>query len=188
MKPKIIAGLAVAAALLASFCLARSGDARRKELSSTRRVVIDGRAFVSDESSPDDGSLLERELSRLGVVLPDGFILPEASNPPHPAFEGRLKESRQRPLEAFRLPAGLTAEHTLRMEGEGAPVDLVFGTISVSGPSIRTRLLSAGWETVSAGDASGGVHVLQFDRGKETFVVCLDDAESAFLLLREVGR
>jgi len=178
----------VAVSLFASLCLVRSGDARRKELSSTRRVVIDGRAYVSDESSPDAGSLLGRELGRLGVGLPDGFTLPEESNPPHPAFEARLKESRSRPLEAFRLPAGLTAEHTLRMEGEGAPVDLVFGTISTPGPSIRSRLLSAGWESVPAGDGSGGIHVLQFGRGKESSIVCLDDAESTFLLFREVGR
>ena len=133
MNRKILTGLAVAATLFVSLCLAGSGNARRKEISSTRRVVIDGRSFVSDESSPDDGSLLKRELGRLGVRLPDGFNLPEESDPSHPAFEGRLKDSRPRVLEAPRLPAGLTAEHTLRMEGEGMPVDLVFGKLGSPG-------------------------------------------------------
>jgi len=187
MNRKIPAGLAVAATLFVSLCLVGNGNARRKEISSTRCVVIDGRSFVSDASSQDAGSLLKRELGRLGVGLPDGFTVPEESVPSHPAFEGRLKESRPRILEPFRLPAGLTAEHTLRMEGGGMPVDLVFGTLGTPGPTIRSRLLSSGWESVSAGKGSGGIHVLQFRRGKETCIVCLDDAEGTFLLIREVG-
>ena len=188
MSRKILTGLAVAATLFVSLCLAGSENARRKEISSTRRVVIDGRSFVPDESSPDDASLLKRELGRLGVRLPDGFTLPEESNPSQPAFEGRLKESRRRVLEAPRLPAGLTAGHTLRMEGEGMAVDLTFGTLGAPGPSIRSRLLSSGWESVSTGKDPGGTRVLQVRRGKETTIVCLDEAEGTFLLFREVGR
>ncbi|MFA5840597.1 MAG: hypothetical protein WC890_08155 [Candidatus Margulisiibacteriota bacterium] len=188
MNRKILTGLAVAATLFVSLCLAGSGNARRKEISSTSRVVIDGRSFVSDESSPDEDSLLKRELGRLGVRLPDGFDLPEESGPSHPALEGRLKDSRPWVLEAPRLPAGLTAEHTLRMEGEGMPVDLVFGKLGSPGPSIRSRLLSSGWKSASAGNDPGVTHVLQITRGKETTIVCLDEAEGTFLLFREVGR
>ena len=189
MNRKILTGLAVAATLFVSLCLAGSGNARRKEISSTRRVVIDGRSFVSDESSPDEGSLLKREIGRLGVRLPDGFEAPEEPASSHPAFSGRLMDSpRPRPIEAPRLPAGLTAEHTLRMEGEGAPVDLVFGTLGTPGPSIRSRLLSSNWKSVSTGKDPGGVNVLQIRRGKETTIACLDEAEGTFLLFREVGR
>jgi len=185
---KILIGLAVAATLFVSLCLAGRGNARREEISSTRRVVIDGRSFVSDESSPDGGSLLKRELGRLGVSLPDGFNLPEESGPSHPALEGRLKDSRPLVLEAPRLAAGLNAEHTLRMEGEGMPVDLVFGTLGSPGPSIRSRLLSSGWKSVSTGIDSGGTHMLHITHGKETTIACLDEAEGTFLLFREVGR
>ena len=189
MNRKILAGLAVAATLFVSLCLVGRGNARRTEISSTRRVVIDGRSFVPDESSPDDGSLLKRELGRLGVRLPDEFDLPEETAPSHPAFSGRLKDSNRPPaIEAPRLPAGLTAEHTLRMEGEGAPVDLVFGKLGSPGPSIRSRLLSSGWKSISTGKDPGGTHVLQITRGKETSLVCLDEAEGTFLLFREVGR
>ena len=125
----------------------------------------------------------------MGVRLPDGFPLPEESVLSHPAFEGRLKESRSPVLGAPRLPAGLTAEHTLRMDGEeGMPVDLVFGTLGAPGPSFRSRLLSSGWKSVSTGKDPGGTHVLQIRRGKETAIVCLDEADGTFLLLREVGR
>jgi len=189
MNRRIPAGLAVAASLFVSLCLVGSGDARRKEISSTRRVVIDGRSFVPDDSSPDDDSLLKRELGRLGVRLPGGFDLPEGTAPSHPVFLGRVKNSNRPPaVEAPRLPAGLTAEHTLRMEGEGMPVDLVFGKLGTPGPSIRSRLLSSGWSSVPTGNGFGGTHVLQIRRGKETGIVCLDDAEGTFLLFREVGR
>lgn len=188
MNRKILAGLAVAATLFVSLCLAGSGNARRKDISSTSGVVIDGRSFVSDESSPGEGSLLKRELDRLGVRLPDGFNLPRESGPSHPAFEGRLKGSRPRVLEAARLPAGLTVEHTLRMEGDGTPIDLVFGKLGTPGPSIRSRLLFSGWKSVSTGKDPGGMHVLQYSRGKETTIACLDEAEGTFLLFREVGR
>ena len=188
MSRKILTGLAVAATLFVSLCLAGSDNARRKEISSARRVVIDGRSFVPDESSPDDGSLLKRELGRLGVRLPDGFTLPEESNPSQSAFEGRLTASRPGVLEAPRLPAGLTAAHTLRMEGEGMAVDLTFGTLGAPGPSIRSRLLSSGWESVSTGKDPGGTRVLQIRREKETTIACLDEAEGTFLLFREVGR
>jgi hypothetical protein len=180
-------GLAVAATLIVSLCLAGNGNARRKEISSTRRVVIDGRSFVADESSRDAGSILRRELDRLGVALPDGLHLPEEPVPPHPALEGRLKGSRPGILEPFRLPAGFTAEHTLRMEGEGTTVDLVFGTLDTPGPSVRSLLRSSGWESVPAGNGSGGIHVLRFRSGKETCIACLDDADGTFLLFREAG-
>ena len=188
MNRKILAGLAVAATLFASLCLVGSGNALRKKISSTDRVVIDGRSFVSDDSSLDDGSLLKRELGGLGVRLPDGFTLPEEPVRQHQAFETRVKESPPPVLETSRLPEGLTAEHTLRMEGEGMPVDLVFGKLGAPGSSIRSRLLNSGWKSLPAGDVSGGMHVLQIRQGKETGIVCLDEAEGTFLLFREGGR
>ena len=68
------------------------------------------------------------------------------------------------------------------------PVDLVFGKVGAPGSSLRSRLLFSGWKSVPTGNGSGGTHVLQIRRGKETSIVCLDDAEGTFLLFREVGR
>lgn len=189
MNRKTGVGVAVAALLFVSLCLVGNGSAVRKEISSTRRVVIDGRSFVTDDSSPDDGSLAKRELDRLGVRPPDGFTIAEDTPPSHPAFSGRLKDSTRSPdVEDPRLPAGWTAEHTLRMEGDGAPVDLVFGKTGSPGPSVHSRLLSCGWKSLSSEKDPGGTRVLQFLHGKETVIVCLDEAEGTFLLFREVGR
>jgi len=188
MNRKTLTGLAVAATLFVSLCLVGRVNARKKELSSTRHVVIDGKAFVADESIPAEGSLLKREIGRLGVRLPDGFTLADESGASHPAFSGRLKDSPARTPDAPRLPAGLMQEHTLRMKGDGASVDLVFGKMGTPGPSIRSRLTTSGWKSVSAGKEPGVVHVLQRTRGKETAIVCLDEAEGTFLHFREVGR
>lgn len=189
MNRKILTGVAVAATLLVSLCLEGNVNARRKETSPTRRVVIDGRAFVPDESSSGEGSLLKRELGRLGLPVPDGFPLPEESAPSHPVFSRRLKDSPgPRLLETTPLPTGLRAEHTLRMEGEGGPVDLVFGSLGTPGPSIRSRLRSSGWESLATGKGPGGIHVLQITQDKEITLVCLDEAEGTFVLFREVGR
>ena len=189
MNRKILTGVAVAASLFVSLCLAGSGDARRKEISSTRRVVIDGRSLVPDESPPVDGSLLKRELGRLGVRPPDGFDLPEEETSSHPVFSGRLKDSDRPPaMESSRLPAGLTAEHTLRLEGEGAPADLVFGKLDTAGSTIRSRLLSSGWKSLSIEKDPGGTRAMQFTHGKETVIVFLDEAEGTFLQFRQVGR
>lgn len=189
MNRNILLGLAAAIMLIASLCVVRRGDALRKEVSPTRHVIVDGKAFVSDESSPDGTSLLKKELGKRGVRLPEGFELTEMSIPSHPVIQGRLKDSPgARPVDTPQLPSGLTADHTLRMEGDGKPVDLVFGTMDSRGSSIRFRLLSSGWETVSTFDPPRLVQVLQFTRGKETNIVCLDEAEGAFLLFREVDR
>ena len=189
MKRKILAGMAVAAALAVSIGIAGSGIARRKETSPTGRVVIDGRSFAVDDSRPHYGSLLKKEIARLGVRLPEGFIVPGEPGPSHQVLSTPLKESRGRvDREDPRLPAGLTAEHILRMDGEGGPVDLVSGTLGARGPSTRSRLLSSGWSSLSPWEEPGGTHVLQIRRGKETDIVCLDEAEGTFLLVREVGR
>jgi hypothetical protein len=189
MNPKISAGFVVGASLFLLLSLSENGNARRKEVSSTRRVIIDRRSFVSEESSTDGGSQLKKELGRMGVRLPDGFTLPQETEDSHPSFEGRVRESRPRVLEApRRLPAGLTEEHTLRMEGEGAPVELVFGKMGSPGASVRSRLLSSGWESLSSEKDPGGMRVLQFLHGKEAVIACLDEAEGTFLLFREVGR
>jgi len=189
MNPKIPVVLAVTSSLFVSLCLAGSGNALRKEISTTRRVFIDGKSFVSDESPPGDGSILKRKLGRQGVPLPEGLDLPEETAPSHPVFSGRLKDSgTSAAITVHRLPAGLTPEHTLRMEGEGAPRDLVFGKLGTPGSSIRSRLISSGWKSLSTEKDVEGTRVLQFTHGKEAATVFLDETEGTFLLFRQVGR
>jgi hypothetical protein len=189
MNRKNLVGFSVAATLFLSVSLVGSGNALRKGISSTRRVVIDGRSLVSDDSTSDDGSFLKREFEHLGVHLPDDIQPAEDRGTSHPAFSGRLKDSPlQIAIAIPRLPTGLTTEHTIRMEGDKRTVDLIFGSVRTPGPSIRSRLLSSGWKSVSTGNDSVRFHVLQTTKGKETSIVCLDEADSTFLLFREVGR
>jgi hypothetical protein len=189
MNRKYSVGLAVATMLFLTLYIAGSVNALRKGISSTNRVVIDGRALVSDESTSDSGSFLIKEINKLGVKLPDGFTPAGEPGTSHPAFSGRLMDSpRHNPAETPGLPAGLIAEHSLRMEGETLSIDLVFGTLGLPGSSIRSRLLSSGWESVSTGKNSGGMGLFQLTHGKETSIVCIDETDRTFLFFREVGR
>lgn len=189
MKRMIFTGSVVAATLFVPLCFVVNVNALRKDPSSTNRVVIDGRSFVSDGSTSDDSSLLKREFGKLGARLPVELNLAEESPPSHPLFSGRLKDSpREQPIDRPILPAGFFPEHTLSMEGGGRPVDLVSGKLAGPGSSIRSRLLSSGWNSAISEKYSGRTHVLQITQGKETSIVCLDEEEGTFLLLREVGR
>jgi len=189
MRRAILFGATCATLVLFAVCLAGRGDARKKDLSSTRWVTIDGESFVREESSMEEPALILREIAKRNVRLPDGFDLRNLHSPPNAVYSGRVVDS-PRPISAaaVRLPAGLAGEHTIRMEGEGEPLELVFGRTAGKGPAVRNRLLASGWESLPVFDAANPLHVLQKTSGKETTVVCLDEKEGEFLLFREVGR
>lgn len=173
MKRKIVAagaGIAVGCFLVA--LLASRGDALRKDLSTTHRVEIDGKSFVRDDAPSGDSD-----------------PIPGSAAKGHPVFSGRLKESPgNRSGIPFPLPRGFTVDRSIRLEGEGKPVDLAIGRLEVRGPSVRSRLLSEGWEAASSPTEPGIIRVLRIRHGKESAVVCLDETEGAFLFFREGGR
>jgi hypothetical protein len=189
MNRKILAMVALGGTISLTLCLSGNGMARKKEISSTRHVVIDGRSFASEDSPMESGYLLKRELDRMCIPLPDGYRWPTDPLPPHPALEGLMKETPgAQSVQSPRPPAGCTAEHTLHMDGEGNPVDLVFGAMDSRGPSVRSRMISSGWRSVFSEKSAGGLQILHITTRKESTIVCLDEAEGTFLLLREDRR
>ncbi|GAB4238683.1 MAG: hypothetical protein OHK0028_16360 [Deltaproteobacteria bacterium] len=189
MKRAILFGAMFTTAVLLAVCLTGRGDATRKDLSSTRRVTIDGDSYLREESPLDEPSLLRREMEKRNVRQPEGFDLRDLQSPLHAVFSGQVVDSPRRFSDrAINLPAGLAGEHTIRMEGEGKPVDLVFGKMSVKGPSMRERLLASGWVSLRDFAAPNPLQALQKIVGKETTVVFLDETEGEFLLFREVER
>ena len=161
------------------------GDSRRPVPSPTGRVTIDGRSFLPGGTGQDDFSPVRREFGKFGVEVPPDSGVPAD----HPAFRSRLVGVGGPPSgENPSLPQGLTAEHTLRLESPTGPVDLVLGRMHGRGSSIRNRLVADGWEGPGQGEATGSPWLLEKRNGKETTVVCLDEAEGTFLLFREAGR
>ena len=155
----------------------------------TSSVTIDGRTFRTEESGTDDLVLLQRVFEKFGVPPPEDFNKPETPGVRPSIFSGRLVEvaaagsPKQPPV-----PRGLIPEHSLRLESGSGPVDLLFGKMDRGGASVRNRLAGEGWELAAPGDNPGRVQVLEKATGKEKAIVCLDEAEGAFLLIREGGR
>ncbi|RJP22580.1 MAG: hypothetical protein C4529_05415 [Deltaproteobacteria bacterium] len=181
--------LTICAVVLLVLTIAAYVDARRRDISSIIRTTIDGDTFITDDSPAGDSTMLARELGRWGIALPDHpEIKQESLSSPHPAFSGRLCGA-PRPIPPRRpeVPGGLRGDHTLSMEREGNPVDLVFGKI-VSRSAVRSTLETGGWECSNPVDGSGAPTVLKRSRGKEVSVVWLDEAKDEFLLVREMGR
>lgn len=187
-KSLIPATACVAVLLLVVFSPVR-GDWQRPVPSPTGRVTIDGRSFLPGGTSQDDFSPVRREFEKFGVEVPPDFGVPAGAGQDHPAFRTRLVGAGGPPSGATpSLPQGLTAEHSLRLESPTGPVDLVLGRMDGRGSSIRNRLVTDGWEGPVQGESTGSPWLLERRNGKETTVVCLDEAEGTFLLFREAGR
>jgi hypothetical protein len=152
-------------------------------------VTIDGRSFLPGDPRQDDFSGLRREFEKFGVDFPPESGVPAGDRREHPAFRGRLVGVEGPPSgDILPLPKGLTAEHALRLESSTGAVDLVLGRMHGRGDSIRNRLAADGWGGQKQGEANGSPQLLEKRTGKETTVVCLDEAEGTFLLFREAGR
>jgi len=176
------------ALLLVAFSPVR-GDSPRPGHSQNGRVTIDGRSFFPGAPDQDDFSPVRREFEKFGVEVPPEFGVPAGDRREHPAFRDRLVGVEGPPPgDIPALPRGLTAEHSLRLGSPARPVDLVLGRMHSRGASIRNRLAADGWAGSEQGEAAGSQWLLEKKNGKETTVVCLDEAEGTFLLFREAGR
>jgi hypothetical protein len=187
MKRTVLLGLCIGAAFLFPLGGIRVGNALNTSISTINRVFIDGRSFTSEASPGHAEPFLRRELETLGVKLPEGWKTDVTAVPEHPAFYGGLLGSSTSHLPP-NPPAGMTAEHAIRLEGDGQSIELVFGRMDPPGVPVHARLLDDGWMPDLQEKNTGNPRVLQKTRGKETAVVCLDETERTFLLIRKVGR
>jgi hypothetical protein len=155
--------------------------------SGTKAFAIDGKRFTVTGESGDDLSLIRRELARRGihVDLPhDG-----RDNPP-PALSflrSALREEGEAPGKGPPLPGRLRGEHSLKMETDDGPIDLVIGSMEGSGRSLRNRLRASGWTLYGEGSEKGAIGLATMTRGKETHIVFLEE-EGGFLFVRRVEK
>jgi len=189
-RPVLLAFVASVAVL--SFVAVLSpvlGDSLRRGIFSPIRVALDGRSFREGGSATDDFTLVKREFGKFGVEFSRDFGAPGNGTESHSIFSGHLvEEAEPRSRDSHPLPGGLTAEHNLRMESGSGSIDLFFGKLERRGASIRNRLIAEGWNLSSSVEDTELIRVLEKATGKERAIVCLDEAEGAFLLLREGGR
>ncbi len=188
MKSAVSSGLCIGLACLLSLAGTGVVNARKAGLSTTTRVTIDGKSYVSETFPGREADSLRRTLERLGVELPAGFEIPDEAGTEHPVSCGGLVESPGRAVPSSAAPWGLTAEHAIRLEGDEHSIELVLGRMNPAGSAVHTRLLSDGWVSASQEKDAGNPRVLRKASGKEAAVACLDETERTFLLVRKVVR
>ncbi len=179
------AALFTALALLAAAVPALSSR-KAGPLSRAKSCVIDGRRYVLEPCAESDLDRVRREVQRLGVDAP----LPGASSPPSPAFrEAVVKESAGGNVPPFPLPQGFRTERVLRTVSDSGAVDLAFGSFGRKGSSPIEHLRAARWECLPVMKAGGGVSAAAtLTKGKETYLVLLEEKEGRFLVFRRLEK
>mgnify|MGYP006268597399 CR=1 FL=1 len=187
--PLAPAGSLRPALLLAVLLFLVRGESSGRGFPAASRVIVDGRAFFVEESGNDDFHCLIRLYEKYGLSSPGDADPPESDRGRHGIFSARLGEAPSSPPPALApLPKGLVPEHSLRLESGSGPVDLLVGKMDPRGAAIRHRLVAEGWTLVAPGENPGRVWILERETGGERAIVCLDEAEGAFLLLGEDRR
>lgn len=145
--------------LVAFFAMPAMPNLRSRPLSSTRNIVIDGKAFR--QGNPDG------VIPRANAVFTDSLMETEGSAP----------------CSRIPIPEGLHSEHSLLMESDSGPVDIAFGTFEAGNSRIRRLLCSSGWEFVE--QDQGSISLATIRKGRETTIVLLEEKEGKFLLMRK---
>jgi len=175
----VIALLALATAAVATW------EGRSSGFSSLPRAVsIDGNRFGVDREGGDDLSLIRRELRRMGCEPPREDWVETSRGP---ILSGAFREMPPAaPDRPCPLPKELRTNHVMRVDRDGARIDIAFGTVCPPGPSFRTRVCSAGWECRPAGAGRDHAYVVTKTREKESEFVLLEEKDGTFFYLRRV--
>jgi hypothetical protein len=150
--------------------------------SSTKEFSIDGNAFRVEQSDEDDFSLIRRELSRRGIDAP----LPDAVGPSRAIQTALLKSTAETAAPPLPLPSGLHAQHFIRLKAGHGTIDIAFGELDISASKVRSRLSGSGWEIRETGNAGAPSAVATRNKGRETFIVILEEKKGNFLFARKM--
>jgi len=182
---RLAIGLLLVPAALAAVAGQALSNRGGEALTGSRAFSIDGRRFVLEPSSGTDSSLVERELKRRGI---DTVPISESLRTVIGASAKELL--REEPEEAAtpRLPAGLEADHVLKLQTVSGPVEITFGRVDRAEKDLLRRLRSAGWECRDV-DAHGAPSAIaQLTGRKEATLVLLEKDEGRFLSIRRPVR
>lgn len=154
--------LATATLLLCVLALPALSD-RRKTLSSTKAFLIDGKRYL--------------------VEKPAGKEITSAN----PIFDGALREvdGTTSSSSGLPVPKGLRPEHVVQMVSDSGPVELAVGSMKDRGASVRNRLPASGWKLIDLPHDREPIAVATLSKGKESYVVFLEEKSGRFLLVRK---
>ena len=154
--------LVTATLLLCVLALPALPDHRRRMISSTKAFLIDGKRY-----------LLEK---------PAGKEIASANS----IFDGALREVGRTTSSPSGLPVpkGLRLEHVVQMVSDSGPVELAVGSMEVRMASVRNRLPASGWKFIDLPRSPEPVAAATLSKGKESYVVLLEEKSGKFLLVR----
>ncbi len=185
MRRRMLAAPLACLALLAAAVPALPSR-RQTPFPRAKSYVVDGRRYVLERSSGGDLDLLRREVKRLGVDAP----LLGVSSPPSSVFRDAVaEEAAGGNIAPFPLPPVFRPEKVMRTVSESGVIDLAFGSFDRKGPSLLEHLRAARWECLPAVIAGGGVSAAAtLAKGKEAYLVFLEEKEGRFLVLRRLEK
>ena len=155
-------------------------------ISITRSFSLNGRWYSVGKPSGTE-SIMREELSRRGF---DVTRIPEVTGDPGDVFLDTLSEqsSRNKRSRPYSLPFSFRAENSMQMESDGGIIDITYGNVSPKGSVARKNLAAKGWKIAEAGKSAGPVSIATISKGRETFIVFLEEKEGACLLIRELEK
>lgn len=155
---------------------------RQKMISSSKAFFINGKRYLIEKAAGEDVSLIHRELLRHGWDV----HIPGNSRPGNPYFEDALREDDGAATSApIAIPQGLHPEHVVQMVSDSGPVELAVGSMGARGPSPRIRLPESEWKHIESDHVKNPIAVAIRKKGKETFLVFLEEKRGKFLLMRK---
>lgn len=173
-----------AAGLLLLSALPAMPEQRQKIFSSTKTFFIDGQRYRVEKSTGGDLDLIRRQLARQGWDLPASG--PGDRRPATPFYSDSLRMEINAAPPSLSIPDGLHTEHILRMESESGPVDLAAGSMNATKLFVCNRMVERGWMFIEAGLAREPMTLATLKKGRETFLVLLDEKERTFLLVHRI--
>jgi len=155
-------------------------------ISHSRSFSLNGRWYSVGKPAGIE-SIIREELTRRGF---DVTRLPGETGVTDDISLDTLSEqssgtTRSRP---YSLPFYFRAENSLQMESDGGIIVITYGNVSPKGSYARKILAAKGWKIAETGKSAGPVSVATISKGRETFIVFLEEKEGACLLIRELEK
>lgn len=154
--------------------------------SITRSFSLNGRWYSVGKPSGSD-SLIREVLTRRGF---DATRIPQETGDPGDIFLDTLSEqdSKTNRFRPYSLPLFFRAKNSLQMESDAGAIDITYGNVSPKGSYARKDLAAKGWRIAETGKSAGAVSIATISKGRETFIVFLEEKEGNCLFIRQLEK
>jgi hypothetical protein len=184
MKP---AFCLIAASLVACACSVYA-MANRVDgiISLTRSFSLNGRWYSVGKPSGSD-SLIREALTKRGF---DVTRIPQETEDQGDISLDTLSEQYSK-IDRFRpysFPFLFQARNSLQMESDAGVIDITYGNVSRKGNYARKNLAAKGWKIAETGKSARPVSIATNSKGRETFIVFLEENEGTCLFIRQLEK